>query len=120
VASGGRLEGGHSNHPGRRKRARDSVDPSDQDALELALDDPAVILVLLEGDAPVGCVTTAGYGATMGESILYGYLSVRLSEPGTALAVHSAGADHPVTVVSEPRFDPEMARLKEVAGAARS
>jgi hypothetical protein len=33
--------------------------------------------------------------------------------------VHSAGADQRVTVVGEPRFDPEMARLKDVATAAR-
>jgi dimethylglycine oxidase len=89
----------------------------------LTADDPAVILVgkepLLEGDAPVGYVTSAGYGATMGESILYGYLPVGLAEPGTALAVHSAGADHPVTVVTEPRFDAEMTRLKDVAASAR-
>ena len=89
----------------------------------MVTDDPAVMLVgkepLLASGEPVGYVTSAGYGATMGESILYGYLPVALAEPGTTLAVHSAGADHPVTVVSEPRFDPEMARLKDVAAAAR-
>jgi glycine cleavage system aminomethyltransferase T len=89
----------------------------------LTTEDPAVILVgkepLLDGDKPVGYVTSAGYGATMGESILYGYLPIALAEPGTALAVHSAGADHAATVVGEPRFDPEMARLKDVAAAAR-
>jgi dimethylglycine oxidase len=89
----------------------------------LVTDDPAVMLVgkepLLSGDEPAGYVTSAGYGATMGESILYGYLPIELAEPGTTLAVHSAGDDHPVTVVSEPRFDPEMARLKDVAAATR-
>jgi glycine cleavage system T protein len=88
----------------------------------LVTDDPAVMLVgkepLLDGDTPVGYVTSAGYGATLGESILYGYLPVERAEPGTVLAVHSAGADHRVTVVGEPRFDPEMARLKEIATAA--
>jgi dimethylglycine oxidase len=87
----------------------------------LVTDDPSVILVgkepLLEEGSPVGYVTSAGYGATLGESILYGYLPLELSEPGTALAVHSEGGEHPVTVVSEPRFDPEMARLKDVAAA---
>jgi dimethylglycine oxidase len=90
----------------------------------LVTEDPAVMLVgkepLLSSAEPVGYVTSAAYGATMGESILYGYLPIELAEPGTALAVHSAGADHPVTVVSEPRFDPEMARLKDVAAAAPS
>jgi dimethylglycine oxidase len=89
----------------------------------LVTDDPSVILVgkepLLFGRRPVGYVTSAGYGATLGESILYGYLPVELAEVGTALAVHSEGADHPVTVVSEPRFDPEMTRLKDVAQAAQ-
>jgi dimethylglycine oxidase len=85
----------------------------------LVTDDPSVVLVgkepLLDGSTPVGYVTSAAYGATLGESILYGYLPLPLSEPGTALSVHSEGADHGVTVVSEPRFDPEMARLKDVA-----
>jgi dimethylglycine oxidase len=89
----------------------------------LVTEDPAVMLVgkepLLASGEPVGYVTSAGYGATMAESILYGYLPAELSEPGTALAVHSAGADHPVTLVSEPRFDPGMARLKDVAAATR-
>jgi dimethylglycine oxidase len=89
----------------------------------LVTDDPAVMLVgkepLLDGERPVGYVTSAGFGATLHESIAYGYLPIELAEPGTALAVHSAGADHRLTVVSEPRLDPEMARLKDVATAAR-
>jgi glycine cleavage system T protein len=89
----------------------------------LVTDDPAVMLVgkepILDGERAVGYVTSAGFGATLGESIAYGYLPVELSEPGTALAVHSARAEHRVTVVSDPRFDPEMARLKDVATVAR-
>src|SRR3954447_1422470 len=89
----------------------------------MVADDPSLLLVgkepLLDGERPVGYVTSAGFGATLQESIAYGYLPVELAEPGTALAVHSAGAEHRVTVVSEPRFDPEMSRLKDVATAAR-
>jgi len=89
----------------------------------LVTDDPAVMLVgkepLLDGERPVGYVTSAGFGATLGESIAYAYLPVELAEHCTALAVHSAGAEYRVTVVSEPRLDPEMARLKDVATAAR-
>jgi glycine cleavage system aminomethyltransferase T len=88
----------------------------------LVTDDPSVVLVgkepLLDGDTPVGYVTSAGYGATLGESILYGYLPSELAAVGTTLSVHSEGADHDVTVASEPRFDPEMSRLKDIAGAA--
>ena len=88
----------------------------------MVTDDPARLLVgkeaLLDGDTPLGYVTSAGYGATVGESILYGYLPVSHAEPGTRLSVWSEGAAHPVTV-SEPLFDPEMARLRDVAAAAR-
>jgi glycine cleavage system T protein len=87
----------------------------------LVTDDPSVVLVgkepILDGQRPVGFVTSAGYGATLGESILYAYLPVEYAEPGTALAVHSDGTDHGVSVVSEPRFDPEMTRLKDVPAA---
>jgi glycine cleavage system T protein len=90
----------------------------------MVVDDPSVVLVgkepILDGSRAVGYVTSAGYGATVGESILYGYVPVELAEVGTALAVHSEGAGHSVTVVSEPRFDPEGARLRELAGAAAS
>jgi glycine cleavage system T protein len=89
----------------------------------LVADDPAVMLVgkepLLDRARAVGYVTSAGYGATLGESIAYGYLPIELSEPGAALAVHSAAAEHRVTVASEPRFDPEMSRLRDVATATR-
>ena len=97
----------------------------DRDALREAFaDHPGVVPVgsepfLDRAGQPLGYVTSAGYGATVAESIAYGYLPIELAEPGTALAVHSAGADHRVTVVSEPRFDPEMSRLKDVATAAR-
>ena len=88
----------------------------------MVVDDPSVVLVgkepILDGSRAVGYVTSAGYGATVGESILYGYVPIELAEPGTALAVHSDGADHAVTLVSEPRFDPEGARLRELAGTA--
>lgn len=44
-------------------------------------------------------------------------MPVEIAEVGTSLAVHSEGADHGATVVSEPRFDPEGVRLRELAGA---
>ena len=55
--------------------------------------------------------------ASVGESIAYGYVPAGLAEVGASLAVRSESADHAVTVVSEPRFDPEGARLRELAGA---
>jgi dimethylglycine oxidase len=63
-------------------------------------------------------VPLTGYGATVGKSILYGYLPVELSEPGTALSVWSGGAAQGVQVAAEPLFDPAMDRLKDVRPAA--
>ena len=90
---GGRLGKGGLHRPrrgGRGRRAR-----GHRRLCCLVADDPAVLLVgkepLLDGDTAVGYVTSAGYGATVGESILYGYLPVEYAEVGTTPAVHSAG-----------------------------
>ena len=88
----------------------------------MVAEDPSLLLVgseaLLDGDRPVGYVTSAGYGATVGESILYGYLPGSHAEPGTALSVWFEGRAHPVTVSAEPLFDPANERLKDVAAPA--
>jgi glycine cleavage system aminomethyltransferase T len=88
----------------------------------MVTDDPSVLLVgkepLLDGERrPLGYVTSAGYGATVGRSILYGYLPVEHAEVGTALGVWSEGRVHGVTVSAEPLFDPAMERLKDVRPA---
>src|SRR4051794_4150000 len=88
----------------------------------MVADDPARLLVgkeaILDGDQPLGYVTSAGYGATVQESILYGYLPVSHAEPGTRLAVWAEGAPHPGTASAEPLFAPAGERLKDVASAA--
>jgi glycine cleavage system T protein len=85
----------------------------------MVADDPVQVLLgkepILDGETVVGWVTSAGYGASVGESILYGYLPVSHADIGTTLAVYVDGHAHPVTVVSEPRFDPENARLRDAA-----
>ena len=88
----------------------------------MVADDPTRLLLgketLLDGDRPLGYVTSAGYGATVGESILYGYLPVSHAEPGTTLSVWSEGAAHPVTVSAEPLFDRAGDRMKDVTAPA--
>jgi glycine cleavage system aminomethyltransferase T len=83
----------------------------------LVTDDPSVVLVgkepILDGEDVVGWVTSAGWGASVGESILYGYLPTTHAEIGTALAVYADGGEHAVTVASEPRFDPANERLRD-------
>jgi glycine cleavage system aminomethyltransferase T len=70
-----------------------------------------------DGSAVVGWVTSAGWGATVGESILYGYLPVEHAEVGTRLSVWAEGGRHGVSVVAEPMFDARMERLRDVAPA---
>jgi glycine cleavage system T protein len=85
----------------------------------LVTDDPAVVLVgkepILDGDAAIGYVTSAALGASVGQSILYGYLPVERAEIGTRLEVYVNGARHGVTVTAEPLFDPRNERLREPA-----
>ena len=76
----------------------------------LVTDDPTVVLAgkepILDGDAVVGYVTSAALGASVGQSILYGYLPVGRAEIGTALSVYAEGERYGVTVAAEPLFDP--------------
>ena len=72
---------------------------------------------ILDGDRAIGYVTSAALGATVGQSILYGYLPVERAEIGTALEVYAEGERHGVTVAAEPLFDPRNERLKDVAPA---
>jgi glycine cleavage system aminomethyltransferase T len=84
----------------------------------MVTDDPTIFLsgkepVAHEGSV-IGYVTSAAYGATVGQSIAYGYLPAALAEPGTALEVYAEGEWHRLTVASEPLFDPTNARLRDV------
>jgi len=82
----------------------------------LTLDDPSVVVMgnepVLAGDAVVGYVTSAAYGASVEQSIAYAYLPVALSVPGQPLEIEFFGQACPATVATEPRFDPEGRRLR--------
>jgi glycine cleavage system T protein len=91
----------------------------------LTLADPGVVAVgsepfLDEAGQALGYVTSAGYGATVGESIVYGYLPVSHAEPGTRVGVWCDGAVNDAVVVAEPLYDPAMDRLRDVTPVARA
>jgi glycine cleavage system aminomethyltransferase T len=82
----------------------------------LVLDDPAAVCVgkepILDGEEAVGYVTSAALGASIGQSIAYGYVPV---DAGPALSVWVEGERIGATVTPEPLFDPKMERLKDAA-----
>ena len=82
----------------------------------MTLNDPGIVVMgkepLLDGDRVLGYVTSASYGATVGESIAYGYLPVEYAVEGTSGQVEYFGERHAATVVSEPRYDPSNSKLR--------
>jgi glycine cleavage system aminomethyltransferase T/glycine/D-amino acid oxidase-like deaminating enzyme len=81
----------------------------------IVLDDPAAVVVGSEpvriGDAVVGRVTSGGYGYSVGASIAYAYLPIDAG-PDTAVSIDLFGAWIGGTVVREPLYDPEGARVR--------
>ena len=82
----------------------------------LRLVDPSVVVVGKEpvvlGQRVVGYVTSAGFGYSTGESLAYAYLPVDDAVAGADVEVEYFGDRFPAEVVSEPRWDPEGARMR--------
>ena len=82
----------------------------------LVLDDPSVVVMggepVYPDAAPVGYVTSAAYGYSIGQSIAYAWLPPGLSEEGQKVEVAYFGERHAATVAEEPLFDPAMKRMR--------
>ncbi len=82
----------------------------------MTLDDPDSVILgkepILAQGSPVGYVTSAAYGYTVGRQIAYGYLPAALTAVGTAVEIEYLGRRLKATVAGEPLLDPGMARLK--------
>jgi glycine cleavage system aminomethyltransferase T len=65
-----------------------------------------------DGDTPVGYVTSAAYGYTVGTGIAYAWLPADLAEPGRTVHIGYLGRRIPATIAEEPLFDPAMKRLR--------
>jgi glycine cleavage system aminomethyltransferase T len=61
---------------------------------------------------PVGYVTSAAFGYTIGRSIAYAWLPADCATPGQRVEIESFGERWPATVAEEPLFDPQMSRLR--------
>jgi glycine cleavage system aminomethyltransferase T/glycine/D-amino acid oxidase-like deaminating enzyme len=101
---------------GRAALARLSADTVARRLSCLVLDDPEAVVMGKEpvyvGGVPVGYVTSAAYGYSVGASIAYAWLPRSAAELGTRVAVEYFGERLPATVAAEPLFDPGMARIR--------
>ena len=82
----------------------------------LVFDDPSVAIMgkepIFDGERVLGYVTSANYGYTVRQSIAYGYLPMDYAAVGTKVEVYYFGDRYTATVVQEPVYDPENAKLR--------
>ena len=82
----------------------------------LTLDGPAAVVMgkepVFADRIPVGYVTSASYGYSVGRTVAYAWLPSALSVPGRAVSIEYFGERLPATVASEPLFDPQMERIR--------
>jgi dimethylglycine oxidase len=82
----------------------------------LRLDDPRQVVMgkepVVVGGTVVGYVTSAGFGYSVGESLAYAYLPVDMAIEGMTVDIEYFGECCRATVVTEPRWDAEGARMR--------
>ncbi|KAK1185750.1 FAD-dependent oxidoreductase [Streptomyces sp. NBS 14/10] len=82
----------------------------------LTIDDPHAQVMgkepVYDGDRPVGYVTSAAYGHTIGKGIAYAWLPADLAAAGRSLSIGYFDQRVPAAVAEEPLFDPGMQRLR--------
>ena len=61
---------------------------------------------------PVGYVTSAAYGYTIGRGIAYAWLPAELATSGQQVEIGYFDRRIPAVVTEEPLFDPKMERLR--------
>ena len=67
---------------------------------------------IFDGNKRVGIVTSGGWSFTLDKSVALGYVEPKYEAVGTKLEVEIFGNRVPVTVGSEPLFDPKNERLR--------
>ncbi|WP_300344199.1 FAD-dependent oxidoreductase [Nesterenkonia sp.] len=84
----------------------------------LTLEDPSRVLMGHEpvydpnATEPIGYVTSADQGYTIGASIAYAWVPSEFAETGTALEVEYFGERYRARVSEEPLFDPSASRMR--------
>ncbi|MDH6432497.1 glycine cleavage system aminomethyltransferase T/glycine/D-amino acid oxidase-like deaminating enzyme [Streptomyces sp. SAI-144] len=82
----------------------------------LTIEDPRAVVMgkepVYDGQRPVGHVTSAAFGHTIGKGIAYAWLPAELAEAGRALHIGYFDQRVEAVVAEEPLFDPAMSRLR--------
>jgi dimethylglycine oxidase len=63
--------------------------------------------------SPVGFVTSAAWGYSVGSSIAYAWLPPELASEGRSVEIEYFAERHGATVSADPVFDPEMKRMRD-------
>ena len=100
---------------GKDALAGRSVETSSRRLRCLTVDDGRSVVLGKEpvflGGEPVGYVTSAAFGYTIGKPIAYAYLPASVAE-GDAVEIEYFGSAVKATVTTEPVYDPTMSRLR--------
>ncbi len=78
-------------------------------------DDTAIVMgkePVFSNSNPVGYVTSAAYGYSVGRTIAYVFMPVALARPGEPIEIEYFGERLSAHVVTEPCFDPEGSRVR--------
>ena len=82
----------------------------------LTIEDPRAVVMgkepVYDGQRPVGHVTSAAFGHTIGKGIAYAWLPAELAVAGRALHIGYFDQRVEAVVAQEPLFDPAMSRLR--------
>ncbi|MFG2727265.1 FAD-dependent oxidoreductase [Streptomyces canus] len=82
----------------------------------LTIEDPRAVVMgkepVYDGQRPVGHVTSAAFGHTIGKGIAYAWLPAELAVAGRALHIGYFDQRVEAVVAEEPLFDPAMSRLR--------
>jgi dimethylglycine dehydrogenase len=68
--------------------------------------------VVLKDGAPVGHVTSGGWGHTVGKSLAVGYVPAALARDGAVFAIDILGQECRATITAKALHDPQGARLR--------
>jgi glycine cleavage system aminomethyltransferase T len=82
----------------------------------LTIDDAHQVVMgsepVFAGGRPVGYVTSAARGYSIGKNIAYAWLPANVAVPGTPVEIEYFGERVQAVVAAEPLFDPEMKRIR--------